>query len=389
MKQLKPSATGVINAQADRMRKSGIHVFNFAAGDPILPNHPAILEAANRAIQEGISPYAPIAGLTELRTLAADWMNRRYQAQYDISQTIVTCGGKFGIYAALQILLEPGDEVLIPAPYWVSYPEMVRLGTGVPKVILTSPSSHWKLTPQSLKTHLTKKSKVLILNNACNPTGALYTRKEIAELLLVTKEADLTVISDEVYSELVFDNAEFVSCSSFPEHRSRVIVIESCSKNFGMAGWRVGFAFGPKEIITNMIALQSQSTTGTSLISQKAAIGALLHADAVSTYVREAMDLRRKLFFKTFNRLFSTKIVPAPSSLYFFAKIGENSVKLCEQILDKSRVALVPGIGFGMEGYARFAFTEKEDEIVKGLEALLNLFRMNARDSCFNALLKD
>jgi aspartate/methionine/tyrosine aminotransferase len=376
MKQFKPSVTAVIGAQADQMRKSGIHVFNFAAGDPILANHPALLEAANRALREGMSPYAPIAGLLELRTRAADWMNDRYQAHYDVRQTMVTCGGKFGIYAALQILLEPGDEVLIAAPYWVSYPEMVRLGSGIPRVILTSPSSNWKVTPQSLQAHVTNKSKVLILNNACNPTGVIYSRTELVDLLLVAAKANLIVISDEVYSELVFDKAEFVSCASFPEHRSRVIVIESCSKNFAMAGWRVGFAFGPEEIVSRMIALQSQSTTGTALISQKTAIGALLHARAVSTYVHEAMDLRRQLFYQTFNRLFSTNHCPAPSSLYFFAKIKGSSVKFCEEILEHSRVALVPGIGFGVEEYVRFAFTETEDQIVKGLEALRSVTRI-------------
>lgn len=370
MKQFKPSVTGAINTAAEQMRKKGIHVFNFAAGDPVVANHPSILQAAKKAMQEEMSPYAPIAGLSELRRLAADWMNRRYQSQYEINETMVTCGGKFGIYAALQTLLEPGDEVLIPAPYWVSYPEMVRLAAGTVNVIPTSFSSDWKLTPRALKDHLTKKSKVLILNNACNPTGALYSREEIEDLLMAAKEADLTVISDEVYSELVFDEGRFISCSSFAEHRSRVVVIESCSKNFAMAGWRVGFAFGPEEIVANMIALQSQSTTGTALIAQKAAIGALTHADAVCSYVREAMAVRRKVFFDTFNRLFSSKLIPVPSSLYFFAKIGEDSVKLCEQILSETGVALVPGVGFGMEGYARFSFSEREEEIVKGLKAL-------------------
>ncbi len=371
MKHLTPSPINLISAEADRMKKSGIHVFNFSAGDPILNNHPTILEAAKQALKEAISPYAPVAGLIELRSLASEWMNRRYQTKYAVSETIVTCGGKFGLYSALQILLEPGDEVLIAAPYWVSYPEMIRLASGVPCPIKTTEREHWKLTPESLKSHLTKKSKVLLLNNACNPTGALYSKDELAKLLHVASEANLTVISDEVYSELVFEGHSFVSCSSFPQHRSRTIVIESCSKNFAMAGWRVGFAFGPAEMISNMIALQSQSTTGTALISQKAAIGALLHADTVSSYVRQAMQRSRKLFFDTWNRLFSTNVTPAPSALYFFTKIQEeDSVAFCKQLLDSSHVALVPGIGFGMEKHVRFAFTDQEDELLKGLEAL-------------------
>ncbi len=370
MKTLKPSATGIINSAAQQMRKEGIHVYNFAAGDPILANHPRILIAAQTAIDEKMSPYAPIAGLTELRRAASDWMNRRYHCNYGIDQTVITAGGKFGIYAALQILLEEGDEALILAPYWVSYPEMVHLARGTPVILPASEKSHWKVTAEQLKAHITKKTRVLILNNACNPTGALYSHQEIADILSLAKTHNLTVISDEVYSEIVFDGAPFVSCASFPEHSSRVLIIESCSKNFGMAGWRVGFAFGPKELIANLIALQSQSTTGTSLISQKAALAALQHADEVASYVRTAMLKRRNLFFETFNRLFSKTVRPVSSTLYYFAKIENDSMKACQEMLEKAHVALVPGIGFGMEGYVRFAYSEEEEQISKGLEAL-------------------
>ena len=361
-------------SKADLLRKQGAHVFNFSTGDPILVNHPIVLSAAKTALEDGLSPYAPVAGLLELRQLAAAWMNHRYGTALDSSQTIVTCGGKFAIYAALQTLLEPGDEVLIPAPHWVSYPEMVRLSLGSPRLILTSDTCGWKLSPQMLKAQITSKSKILIFNNACNPTGVLYSRKEIQELLQIAKEADLLVISDEVYSEIVFDGAEFISCSSFPEHSSRVIVVESCSKNFGMAGWRVGFGFGPKEIISNMIALQSQTTSGTSLFSQKIAIQVLKAPEKIASYVREKMDIRRRLFFDTFNRVFSQSVQPPPSALYFFTKIGDNSAQICEQLLSEGLIALVPGIAFGMEGFARFAFTEAENDIVKGLEALARLW---------------
>jgi len=368
MKPLKPSATGAISAKAMKMRDQGIHVYNFAAGDPVLANHPVIIEAAQAAL--GMSPYAPIAGLTELRKSAADWMNRRYGSQYEIDQTVVTCGGKFGIYAALQVLLEEGDEVLIAAPYWVSYPEMVRLAHATPVVIQTHEPSGWKLTPQDIRSHLTKRSRVLILNNACNPTGVLYSREEVKELLKVAFENDVIVISDEVYSEIVYDGAEFVSCATFPEYRSKVIIIESCSKNFGMAGWRVGFAFGPQEIIANLIALQSQSTTGTSFISQKAALAAIRHADEVTAYVRNAMDKRRKVFFETYNHLFAAAVQPVSSGIYYFFKVGGDSIAACEEILAKAHVALVPGIAFGVEGYARFAFSESEEEIAQGLRRL-------------------
>lgn len=358
---MKPSATGAISAKAQEMRAQGIRVYNFAAGDPVLPNHPLLLEAAQKVLQDGHSPYAPIAGLTELRISAARWMNERYNSFFQLDETVITVGGKFGIYAALQVLVREGDEVIIPAPHWVSYPEMVHLAKATPIIVQTA----WKLTPELLRANITPKSRVLILNNACNPTGVLYTKTEIAELLSIAVQAGMMVISDEVYSEIVFDEAKFISCASFPEYRSNVLIIESCSKNFAMAGWRVGFAFGPKELIDSIIALQSQSTTGTSFISQKVALAALHHSRTIAAYVRDAMDSRRKLFFATFNRLFGTNIKPPAAALYFFAEIDN-----VEEILTQAHVALVPGIAFGVEGYARFAYTESEEEIVKGLEAL-------------------
>lgn len=371
MKQFKPSATGVIQAAAHQMSKKGIRVYNFGAGDPVLANHPEILRSAERVVSGKMSPYAPFAGLPEVRLAAADWMNRRYKTSFDLSQSVVTCGGKFAIYAALQILLETDEEVLVPSPYWVSYPEMIHMAGGRLVAVPTSGSTKWKIRPQDLLSRVTPQTRVFIFNNPCNPTGALYTRQEVSDLLAAARDANLMVISDEVYSELVFDGAEFVSCASFPEHRSRVVVIESCSKNFAMAGWRVGFAFGPAAIISNIIALQSQSTSGTALISQHAALGALLQAEAVATYVRQAMDERRQLFFTTYNQLFQTKISPVQATIYFFAPIGgADSMQTCQQILDKAHVALVPGIGFGMEGYVRFAFSEEKEQIELGLRAL-------------------
>lgn len=346
---MKPSATGKINAKVEEMRRAGRRIYNFAKGDPVLPNHPILIEAAQKALGE--SPYAPIAGLSELRTLAAHWMNERYGSSITKEQTVVTTGGKFGIYAALQVLLEPGDEVIIQAPYWVSYPVMVELAKGKPILVQT----RWKLTPSQLKQAITAKTKVLILNNGCNPTGVLYAKHELDALLKVAEEANLWVISDEVYSEIIFDGATYVSCAG----RDRTLVIESCSKNFAMAGWRVGFAFGPKEIIDKIIALQSQSTTSPCTLSQRVAIAALKHYKKVAGFVREALAKRRKAFFEFF------KVEPPPAGIYYFAKIDN-----CEEILEKTGVALVPGEAFGVPGFARFSFAETEEEIREGLQRL-------------------
>ncbi|MGB7978353.1 MAG: aminotransferase class I/II-fold pyridoxal phosphate-dependent enzyme [Chlamydiales bacterium] len=360
---MKPSATGAISSKAQEMRGRGIRVYNFAAGDPVLQNHPLLIEAAQTALRDGYCPYAPIAGLIDLRLAAAHWMNRRYKSSFILDEAVVTAGGKFGIYAALQILLKEGDEAIIPSPYWVSYPEMVRMASGTAVFVQT----RWKLTPEQLREAITDKTRVLILNNGCNPTGVLYSRSEIAALLKIAIRADLTVISDEVYSELVYDGAEYVSCASFPEYRSNLLIIESCSKNFAMAGWRVGFAFGPQKLISELIALQSQSTTGASFFSQKIALAALKHSDEIGAYVRSAMDRRRKLFFETYNRLMKPSVELPQAAVYYFIKVDR-----CEEILEKAHVALVPGEAFGVDGYGRLDFTETEEEIVQGLEALSN-----------------
>lgn len=363
MRQFLPSATNAANAEMDRLRKSGIRIYNFGSGDPAVPNHPAVLAEVEKALREKVSPYAPVGGILELRQSAAHWMHLRYKREFGIERTIVTCGGKFALFAALQVLLDPGDEVLFAAPYWPSYPDIVRLAGGVPKPIAVEEKRHWKITPEDLRCHTGKKSRVFLFNNGCNPTGALYSKEEVAALLKTAHEMGLFVLSDEVYSELVYDEGKYTSCASFPEYRS--VIVESCSKNFAMAGYRVGFAFGEPEIIKNMIAVQSQATTGTSFISQRAAIGALRHFEEASRSVRDAMDRRRKLFFRTYNELFGTSFKPVDSALYFFVKIKGT----CEEILKNAHVALVPGAAFGMEGYARFAFSESEEEIVEGLTA--------------------
>jgi len=365
MRDFQPSATNAVSAEMNRMRKAGIQIYNFGSGDPAVPNHPAVRQAVEKALAEKISPYAPVGGLIDLREEAAKWMNRRYGSEFGIDHTIVTCGGKFALFAALTVLLDPGEEVLFAAPYWPSYPDIVRLAGGVPKPVALDEKRHWKIHPEDLRRHAGKKSRIFIFNNGCNPTGALYSREEVEALLKTAQELGLFVVSDEVYSEIVYDGAKFVSCAAFPEHRSRTVVIESCSKNFAMAGYRVGFAFADPKIVRNMIAIQSQATTGTSFVSQRAAIAALRHSKEASALVRETMDRRRKLFFKAYNALFGTSYKPPASALYFFVKIRGS----CEEILKKAHVALVPGAAFGMEGYARFAFSESEEEITEGLKA--------------------
>jgi len=252
---------------------------------------------------------------------------------------------------------------------------MVELVGGAVKIIETNEKNGWKPILGDIKLKINRKTKILILNNASNPTGCLYNKKELQQILQLAKENNIIVISDEVYSGLVYDG-KFVSCGSFDKYKDNVVVIQSCSKNFAMTGWRVGFAFGPGEIIKPMKTLQSQSITNTSTISQWAAVMALKNASKIMPEINLEMKQRRDLFVETFNRLFNQKISPPASALYCFislSKLGvqnETSVEFCRRVLDKANVALVPGEAFGKEGYVRFSFGVEKEDAVKALEVL-------------------
>ncbi len=372
LKEQITSATVAINSMALEKKARGETVYNFAGGDPILPSHPLVVEEVGRALQSQLVLYPPVAGILELRELAARWMNEEYNCAYTVDNTLVTAGGKFALFAACQILLKEGDDVLIPAPYWVSYPQIAKLFKANPVVLPTEETNQWKLTPETLKKHLTARSKILILNSAGNPSGNLYTKEELQALLLIAKEAGIFVISDEVYSQIVYDDKEFFSCGALLD---QVLVIQSCSKNFAMTGWRVGFAFGPKDLIRSMIALQGQSTTGASTVSQWAALAALKNHDEIALSVRSTMQKRRDVFMDTFNELFQCQLEKPAAALYAFTPVSALKTtltcsELCTELMAKSNIAAVPGSAFGCGGYIRWAFAEEEHVLRQGLLAL-------------------
>lgn len=373
MSNIQPSATVAINSLAAEKKARGEKVHNFAAGDPILPSHPAVIEAVTSALERA-QPilYPPVAGIPELRQVAAAWMNSEYRCDFTVDNTLVTAGGKFALFAALQTLLREGDEVLIPTPCWVSYPQITRLFKGVPILMQAEESNHWKLTPQTLQEHITPRSKILILNNPGNPTGNLYSKAELSELLEIAWQANIFVIADEVYSQIVYDGKQFFSCAELSD---QVLVIQSCSKNFAMTGWRIGFAFGPKELIRSMTALQGQSTSGPSLVSQWAALAALKNHSEITAHIRKTMQQRRDLFIDTFNELFNCRLEKPAAALYAFVPLSifgtsAPSAELCTEWMAKHNIACVPGTAFAKEGYLRMAFTDQEDVLRQGLLAL-------------------
>ncbi len=369
---VEPSATLAMNALAQAKKAKGERVYNLSAGEPMLAPHPAVIEAATNAMKAGKTRYPPVAGIPELLSLATAWSNDTYGTNYASKNALVTCGGKFGLYGLCQALLSPGDKVLIIAPYWVSYPSMVKMFGGEAVIVETSETNGWKLKIEDLRLKIN--AKVLILNNGGNPTGVLYSRDEIKNILEWAKENGVVIISDEVYSGLTYDG-EFVSCGSFPEYSENVIIIQSCSKHFAMTGWRVGFVFGTEEIIQVLTNIQSQSTTGTASISQWAAVGALENAGTIIPHVNSEMKKRRDTLVEILQKYWDIKIF-IPSGLYAFVSMKSlgtqetDSVKFCTDVLEKANVAMVPGAPFGQEGYVRMSFGETEKELSEAVEAL-------------------
>ena len=372
MTEIATSATVAINSMAAEKKARGEIVHNFAAGDPVIPSHAIVIEAVTEAMKTELILYPSVSGMPELRKAACDWINHKYKCRYKVENTLVTVGGKFGLFAAMEVLLKEGDEVLISSPYWVSYPQMAKLFNAKPIIMATTPENQWKLTPEILKKHITARSKILLLNNAGNPTGNLYCKEELQALVSIAEESGIFVISDEVYSEIVYDGNRFFSCGELSDN---LLVIQSCSKNFAMTGWRIGFAFGPEPLIRQMTAIQSQSTTGASNVCQWAALAAFKNHSEITSTVRSTMQKRRDFFFDMFNELFESHLEKPPAALYAFIPLSIfqksiTSSELCTELMTKNNIACIPGISFGKEGYLRMAFSEKEEVLREGLLAL-------------------
>lgn len=372
---LTESATVAINSLAVEKKSRGERVFNLSAGEPILPPHPIVARAARGAITGGKTLYPPVAGLPNLRQAASAWVNKTYSARYSPLETLITCGGKFAIFATIQAGIKSGDEVIIVSPYWVSYPAIVKLFGGKPIIVKTKAQNSWALDINLLASKITAQTKMIIINNGGNPTGVLYSKKVMAELVRLAVKNNIILLSDEVYSGLTYDG-KYISAGSFSQVKENVVVVQSCSKHFAMTGWRVGVVFASEKLVKVLMQIQGQSTTGTSTVSQWAAVAAFDNAHKITSVVKKTMRHRRMVFVNTFNKLFSAKITPPPVGLYCFIPLSllgvttKNSKQFCLAALERGNVALVPGIAFGQEGFARASFGAPTKELVAALIAL-------------------
>jgi len=379
---LTPSLTLAIDAKAKQMKADGIDVVGFGAGEPDFATPPHIVEAAIQALRAGFTKYTPSSGIPELRRAAADKFKRDNGLDYEPSQIIISCGGKHACCNAILATCNPGDEVIIPSPYWLSYPEMVRLAEATPVFIQTTDESEFKITPDQLRAAITPRTRLFILNSPGNPTGSLYTREEIKALGDLCVEKNILIMSDEIYEKLVYDGARHASVASLsPQHLQNTILVHGLAKAYSMTGWRIGLTAAPKPIAKAIDAIQSHSTSNPTSFAQKGAVAALTGPqDHLAVWLAE-FDRRRAFAWKRLNAIPGISCVKAKGAFYLFPKVsqtGLGSMDFCAQLLEQQKVAAVPGTAFGAGDYIRISYATSMENIQKGLDRIESFVRGRA-----------
>ncbi len=368
------SQTLAIAARAKAMKASGIDVVSLSTGEPDFPTPECARNAAIRAVQEDFTRYMETNGILDLReAAAAKFREENGIAEATSGTVIVSAGVKQSLFVALTAMCNDGDEVVTIAPYWVSYPAMATICGAVPVVVHTEYNERYKVRPDRLRAALTPKTKCVILNSPCNPTGTMYTPDEMRELVAVLEEHDCYIISDEIYEKIVYGDVPHMSIGSFPELQGRVLTANGVAKAFSMPGWRIGYMHGPAEVMKQANKVQGQSTSHPSTIAQKAALAALLYAQDDVERMRQEFSHRRDLICDALGQVPSVRFHKPDGAFYIFADVSEylggsiaTSAALCEYILDKYQLALVPGEAFGAPGCVRFSFATSRELIAKG-----------------------
>lgn len=377
-----PSPTLAIDAKAKALLAAGEDVCGFAAGEPDFDTPEHIKEACIAALRSGKTKYAPTPGIEPLRQAIADRYASEYNLKFASSQVVVSPGGKFSCYLAILATCSPGDEVIIPAPFWVSYPEMVKLAGAVPKFVLADDSTGFRLTPEQLKSAITPKTKLLVLNSPSNPTGAVYTRKELEDLVAVAMAHNLTIMSDEIYEHLLYDGVKHVAPATFsPEVAARTIIVSGFSKPYSMTGWRLGTLVAPGPVAKAVGELQSQMSSNATTFAQYGALAALTEKEKTRKAVEAmlvAFDRRRRFLHQELNRIPGISCQLAQGAFYLFpniSKFGIPSQDFCARLLEKEKVAAVPGSAFGAEGFMRLSYATSDEIISRGVQRLASFCR--------------
>lgn len=374
LEKINPSSTLAITAKAKKLKAEGHDIVNFAAGEPDFDTPDFIKDAAILAIKAGFTKYTPTTGIPDLKKAISDKLKKDNSLVYDPSQIVVSCGAKHSIFNALFVLLNKGDEAIIPSPYWVSYPEMVNLCEGKPRFIETSPKNDFKITIKDLQKHLSTKTKVIILNSPANPTGCVYGKEELSEIAKICVEKKIFIISDEIYEKLIYDNTKHISVASLGKDiYNLTITINGLSKSHSMTGWRIGYMAGPYDIIEAVSKLQDHSTSNPASIAQKAAQAALNAPDDFSKEMACEFQKRRDYAVERLSEMKRIGFVKPKGAFYIFCDISRSeldSQTLANRLLEEAYVSLVPGNAFGRDDYVRISFATSIEEIKKGMDRL-------------------
>ncbi len=380
--RIKPSPTLAINARAQELRRQGVDVISFGVGDPDFDTPKHIREAAVRAMEEGFTRYTAVGGIDELKDAVIEKFENDNGLDYDRPEVMVSCGGKHVLYNLAQALLNPGDEVVIPAPYWVSYPPIAILAGATPVTVRTDEADNFKLSPSALEGVITTRTKLLVLNSPSNPTGSVYTVEELERLAEVILRHDLYVVSDDIYEKLLFDGLTFSDIAQTAGMKDRTFVVNGVSKSYAMTGWRIGYVAGPREVIAGMTKIQSQSTSNPNSIAQKAAVAALRGPQDVIGEMLAAFDKRRRYLVERLNGIKNVSCNTPQGAFYTFPNLSyyfngradekqiNDSAGLAEYLLTEARVALVPGIAFGADNFIRFSYATSLEVIKEGLDRI-------------------
>lgn len=376
---LSPSLTLAIDTKAKQMKAEGLDVVGFGVGEPDFDTPQHIKDAAAAALAAGFTKYTPSSGIPELREAIAGKFKRENGLSYKPSQIIVSCGGKHSCFNVITATCQEGDEVIIPSPYWLSYPEMVKLAGARTVIVETSDQSDFKVTPDQLRAAITARTRLFILNSPSNPTGTVYTPEEIKALGAICVEKGVLIMSDEIYEHLLYDGATHQSVASFgPAYLEHTIIVHGFAKAWSMTGWRLGFCAAPEPIAKAIDAIQSHSTSNPTSFAQKGAVAALTGPqDHLPKWLAE-FDQRRRYAHQRLNAIPGITCCNAKGAFYLFPNIsasGLKSTEFCARLLEQEKVAAVPGIAFGADEYIRISYATSMANIEKGLERLERFFR--------------
>ncbi len=387
--KVKSSPTIAVTSMASLLKSQGVDIIGFGAGEPDFDTPENIRDAAINAINTGKTRYTPSGGLPELRNAVAAKFKRDNNLEYKPSEVIINCGGKHSFYNLMQVLLNDGDEVIIPSPYWVSYPDMVLLAGGKPVIINTEAEAGFKITPGQLKASITDKTRAVVINSPSNPTGAAYSFDELKKLAEVIENTEIIPISDDIYETILFDGFKFSNIANVSETmKKRTVVLNGCSKTYAMTGWRIGYMAGDQELISKIDILQGQSTSNPTTISQWAAIEALTGDQSVLDKMMIAFERRRNFVVSELNSMPGVTCYNPEGAFYAFPGVkgvfelkGWNTIAekykdnfksstLCAYLMEEARTAVVPGIAFGNDNYFRMSFATSDENLKEGLKRI-------------------